>query len=299
MIEGILEDVARIYPSKLIDDQLGDIPRIAFNIRLALNGADPRAISVCDIGGGVGLFSVGCAALGMNALLVDDFADPISRRVGDSVFVVHKKYGVRVLSRNVITDGLADISERFDVVTTFESMEHWHHSPKRLFRQVGDQLLKPGGRFVLSVPNCVNLRKRFSVPLGIGKWSSMEDWYEEPEFRGHVREPDVADLRYIARDMGLKDVQILGRNWLGYTSRSGFVRLGTWVADRSLRLFPSLCKDLYMTGHSPRAHEGTNALHGRHSAKRNGNDDRADFRWRENPVAKRIQMRGSERGYNR
>jgi len=46
MIEGILEDVARSYPSKLIDDQLGDIPRIAFNIRLALNGADPRAIDL-------------------------------------------------------------------------------------------------------------------------------------------------------------------------------------------------------------------------------------------------------------
>ena len=62
MIEGILEDVARIYPSKLIDD--GDIPRIAFNIRLALNGADPRAISICDIGGGVGLFSVGVRGTG-------------------------------------------------------------------------------------------------------------------------------------------------------------------------------------------------------------------------------------------
>jgi SAM-dependent methyltransferase len=93
--------------------------------------------------------------------------------VGDSVFVVHKKYGVRILSRNVISAGLADISDRFDVVTTFDSMEHWHHSPKRLFRQVGNQLLKPGGRFVLGVPNCVNARKRFSVPLGIGKWSSM------------------------------------------------------------------------------------------------------------------------------
>jgi SAM-dependent methyltransferase len=258
MVEGILEGVARSYPSKLIDDQLGDIPRIAFNIRLALNGADPRAISICDIGGGVGLFSTGCAALGMNALLIDDFADPINRRVGDSVFVVHKKYGVRILSRNVITDGLADISERFDVVTTFDSMEHWHHSPKRLFRQVGDQLLKPGGRFVLSVPNSVNVRKRLSVPLGIGKWSSMEDWYEEPEFRGHVREPDVADLRYIAIDMGLKDVQILGRNWLGYGSRSGFVGLGTWIADRPLRMFPSLCADLYMTGHSPPAKSATN-----------------------------------------
>jgi len=258
MIEEILESVARSYPSKFIDDQLRDIPRIAFNIRLALNGADPRAMSICDIGGGVGLFSTACAALGMNALLVDDFADPINRRVGDSVFVVHKKYGVRILSRNVITDGLADVSERFDAVTTFDSMEHWHHSPKRLFRQVATQLLKPGGRFILAVPNCVNLRKRLSVPLGVGKWSSMEDWYQEPEFRGHVREPDVADLRYIALDMSLEDVQIFGRNWIGYASRSGLVRLGTWLADRPLRMFPSLCADIYMTGHSPLPDSGTN-----------------------------------------
>ena len=97
-------------------------------------------------------------------------------------------------------------------MTSFDSMEHWHHSPKRLFRQVSAQLLKPRGRFVLGVPNCINARKRLSVPLGIGKWSAIEDRYEEPEFRGHVREPDVADLRYIARDMGLKDVQIFGRN---------------------------------------------------------------------------------------
>jgi SAM-dependent methyltransferase len=255
MVEGVLESVARSYPSNLIEDQLQDIPRIAFNVRLALNGTDPRTVSICDIGGGVGLFSVGCAALGMNALLVDDFADPVNRRLGDSVFVVHKKYGVRVFSRNVITDGLADISERFDVVTTFDSMEHWHHSPKKLFHHVGDQLLKPGGRFVLGVPNCVNVRKRFSVPFGIGKWSRMEEWYEEPEFRGHVREPDVADLRYIALDMGLEDVQILGRNWLGYGSRSKFMRLATWIADRPLGMFPSLCADLYMTGHSPRHEE--------------------------------------------
>jgi 2-polyprenyl-3-methyl-5-hydroxy-6-metoxy-1,4-benzoquinol methylase len=257
-IEEVLEDVARSYPSRVIDDQRGDIPRIAFNIRLALNGADPGGMSICDIGGGIGLFSVGCAALGMNALLVDDFADPVNRRVGDSVFVVHKKYGVRILSRNVISDGLADISERFDVVTTFDSMEHWHNSPKILFRQVANKLLKPGGRFVLSVPNCVNVRKRLSVPLGIGKWSTMQEWYEEPEFRGHVREPDVADLRYLALDMGLEDVQILGRNWLGYGSRSRLVKLGTRIADRPLQMFPSLCADLYMIGHSPPANSEAN-----------------------------------------
>src|SRR4029434_7863423 len=118
MVEKILEGVARDYPPEFIDDQLRDIPRIAFNIRMALHGADARTMSICDIGGGVGLFSPGCAALGMNALLVDDFADPINRRIGDSVFVVHRKYGVRILSRDVIKDGLVDISERFDVVTT-------------------------------------------------------------------------------------------------------------------------------------------------------------------------------------
>jgi hypothetical protein len=49
MVEEILEGVARSYPSKLIDGQLRDIPRIAFNIRLALNGANPQAMSICDI----------------------------------------------------------------------------------------------------------------------------------------------------------------------------------------------------------------------------------------------------------
>src|SRR5262245_2979800 len=112
MLERTLEDVARCYPPKLIDEQLRDIPRIAFNIKLAINGAEPKGTSICDIGGGIGLFSVGCAALGMNVLLIDDFADPVNRQVGDAAFVVHNKYNVRVLSRNVISDGLEDVKEQ-------------------------------------------------------------------------------------------------------------------------------------------------------------------------------------------
>jgi SAM-dependent methyltransferase len=248
-IESKLYAIAHSYPSEMVADQVRDIPRIAFNIRLALGGRDPSGISVCDIGGGVGLFSPGCSTLGMYATLIDDFADPVNRRVGDSPLAVHTQYHVRVISRDVISDGLADIGERFDTVTSFDSMEHWHHSPKALFHQVRDSLLKPSGRFVLGVPNSVNLRKRITVPLGIGKWSPMTEWYEEARFRGHVREPDVADLRYIARDMQLKDIEIHGRNWLGYKSRFGFVRMATHIADVPLRAFPSLCSDLYLVGH--------------------------------------------------
>lgn len=225
-----------------------DVQRISHHIRLALNGTDPKGTALCDIGGGVGAFSPSCAALGMNVLLVDDFADPVNTALGDDVLAVHRKFGVRVLSRDVVAVGLADIAEKFDFITSFDSMEHWHNSPKSLLHQIQKSLLKDGGRFVLGVPNCVNLRKRITVPIGIGKWSSMHDWYENGRFRGHVREPDVSDLWYIARDMRLKDARVTGRNWLGYRSRFAFARAVTPIVDIALRPFPSLCSDIYLTG---------------------------------------------------
>jgi hypothetical protein len=103
---------------------------------------------------------------------------------------------------------------------------------------------------VLGVPNSVNARKRLTVPFGKGAWSPMEEWYEQSEFHGHVREPDVSDLRYIASDMGLREIQIIGRNWLGYYGRPA-VRAITTLADPLLRLRPSLCSDLYLLGRAP------------------------------------------------
>src|SRR3984893_2518179 len=186
-IRTALSDVVRAYPPEMRAVQTRDIPRIAFNIHLSVGDGSPTGCSICDIGGGVGLFAPGCAALGMKSLLIDDFADPINKLLGNAPFMAHNKFGVQVLSRDVIREGIGDIDEKFDVVTTFDSMEHWHHSPKSLFSQVRNSLLRPGGRFVLGVPNCVNLRKRVSVPFGIGKWSQMEEWYEQAVFRSHVR----------------------------------------------------------------------------------------------------------------
>ncbi len=106
--------------------------------------------------------------------------------------------------------------------------------------------LRAGGRFVIGVPNCVNLRKRITVPLGYGKWSSFDEWYGNPLFRGHVREPDVADLRAIASDMKLQNVRIVGRNWLGFASANPIVRSFTKAIDVPLRAFPALCADIYL-----------------------------------------------------
>jgi SAM-dependent methyltransferase len=235
----------------MVDEQLKDVVRIGFNIGLALQSARraaPSELEICDLGGGVGLFSVGCAALGLKrTVLVDDFGDSVSHRAGPSILDLHRRYRVEVVSRDVVAGGMRGIGGGFDVITTFDSMEHWHHSPKRLFGEVVEKL-NPRGAFVLGVPNCVNLRKRITVPFGIGKWTRIQDWYDAEVFRGHVREPDVSDLKYIARDLGLVDVEIVGRNWAGYASGSRLVRLATRLTDHPLRLKPSLCADIYLVG---------------------------------------------------
>jgi 2-polyprenyl-3-methyl-5-hydroxy-6-metoxy-1,4-benzoquinol methylase len=247
----ILRKVANQYPKDMIDAQIRDISRIAFNIRIALEWVRPKStneVELCDLGGGIGLFSVGCAAYGLKrTVLIDDFNDSVNHQVGASIFDLHRSLGVEVISRDVVASGVRDIKGSFDVITTFDSMEHWHHSPKRLFHEVVEKL-KSGGVFMLGVPNSVNVRKRITVPLGIGKWSGMEDWYEANVFRGHVREPDVSDLKYIANDMGLVEIKIYGRNWLGYYSENPAIRFAAKILDHPLRLKPSLCSDIYLVG---------------------------------------------------
>jgi 2-polyprenyl-3-methyl-5-hydroxy-6-metoxy-1,4-benzoquinol methylase len=247
-VVATLQRLAHRYPSELAAAQVEDVPRIAFHIALVRDRQLPSDV-VCDLGGGVGLFSVGCAALGMPAMLVDDFADIISGHQPDSILALHRAHGVEIRHQDV-TAGLNVRPESLGVVTCFHSIEHWHSSPKKLLADVMTALV-PGGWFILAAPNAVNLRKRISVPLGFGNWSSMAEWYETDPFRGHVREPVVADLRTMTSDMGLIDVTILGRNWLGLHHRHPVVRLVTRLVGRLLELRPSLCSDIYVIGRKP------------------------------------------------
>jgi len=244
-IAQTLESLARRYPAPFIQKQREGIRRNAFHIELVRRLAARDDAAVADIGGGICLFSPGCAALGMTVTLVDDFRDQVNLTdSGASALALHRELGVTVEQRDVMS-GVDLPRNRFDAITCFDAMEHWHNSPKDLFHQLVDSL-RPGGWFILSVPNCVNLRKRISVPLGHGKWSPMPLWYDEPVFRGHVREPDIDDLRYIAADLGLRETKIFGRNWMGYDRRG--LRVLMPFVDAALRLRPSLCANIYLVG---------------------------------------------------
>ncbi len=234
------------YPPDLRETQSADIDRIVFHIQLIARRCRPDS-TICDVGGGIGLFSLGCAALGFNVILADDFADEINRKVGSSILDIHRSQGITVVSRDVVEAGVDLDGSSVDVVTIFDSMEHWHHSPKGVLRSLINALT-PSGLVVIGVPNNVNLRKRLTVPFGRGAWSPIEAWYEPSRFRGHVREPDVHDLDYIARDLELVEWEIHGRNWLGCASSSAWMRRLTPFVDRALRRFPQLCSNIYLVG---------------------------------------------------
>ena len=242
-IEAKLWEIGELFPADLISKLQRDSERIAYHVRLATRGLNPPA-AVCDIGGGFGMFSLGCAAQGFTSVMVDNFQASEGARYRNEILGIHRRYGVRVETRNVVADGVDFPPESFDTITCFDSMEHWHHSPKGVFRQIVAGL-KPGGVFILGVPNGVDLWKRITVPLGRAKWSAMQDYYEQEVFTGPVREPDVGDLRYIARDLGLVDVTIFGRNWSPF-HRSGprIVRMAARAGDRCMRLLPSLCLNI-------------------------------------------------------
>ena len=142
-----------------------------------------------------------------------------------------------------------------DVVTCFHSLEHWHHSPRPLFREIV-RVLKPGGFLLLATPNAVNLRKRIYVLLGRSNLPTLNEWYNDgdPVFRGHVREPVIRDLHQLMRWNGLEVVGTYGRNFIGRRSEAlGFLPVAVVDAiatgsDRVLRCFPSLCSDIHVMG---------------------------------------------------
>lgn len=249
-VSAVLSKVAAAYPAALRAGQEQDIDRIAYTVELVREHV-PAGGTVADLGGGIGLLSPALGALGYRTILVDDFRDTVNQEHPIHELAVHKTYGVEIVSADIATDPPSFEPGSLDGALLIETVEHWHCSPKATLHKVM-AALKPGGFFCLSVPNCADLPKRVLTLAGRAKWSPMQSWYEEPVFRGHVREHDVDDLRYIARDLGLTDVRIAGRNWMFRHVRGPLRPAFGWL-DQGLRSFPSLCTDLYLIGRKPAA----------------------------------------------
>lgn len=245
LIEQKLTEVTEAYPDSLTQLIKNNWTRLVWQVEVVVDNV-PKGGTVMDLGAGLIPFMAVCQILGYKTIMVDDYADDFYKDKDiEGTLEYLRKLGVQIIEADVFSDDFANEFNGLDMVTSHDSMEHWHNSPKKLFNQLW-QKLNVNGLLWLGVPNCVNIRKRITVPFGYGKWSQMLDWYETPIFRGHVREPDVNDLHYIAQDIGADKVKILGRNWIGYRNKRKLIRTITPIFDKVLQLRPSLCTDIYL-----------------------------------------------------
>lgn len=247
----LVRSVIERMPDSIRPGQAAELSRFTFETDLVRRRL-PRGSTVCDIGAGWGVLALSLAAAGMKVTLLDDFGDSgFHQPVAVAVRELWDRYGLEIVNRDPGQVGLGFASRSLDAITTFDCIEHWHRSPKRMLHDAMDAL-KPGGLFVIGTPNSANLRKRLTAVLGQTAWSAMDDWYEKEVFRGHVREPNLDDLRYIGRDIGLEKVEMIGRNFAGTApGRPLWIRAATPVFDHLLRLRPSLCSNIYLLGRKP------------------------------------------------
>jgi SAM-dependent methyltransferase len=206
---------------------------------------------VVDLGGASGFHCAICAFLGMKAICVDNFRIREKGHVCDK-FYEHdltfektaSELGVEFIHTDLLNWEPPFPEGSVDVVMTFDNIEHLHGSPRTTYQYI-TKCLKSRGLFIIGAPNAVNLFKRLRVPLGKNIFANLEEWYLHKQFIGHVREPIVSDLLYIAKDLNITVLHILGRNWLGAEKMPKHIFV---ILDSMLRMFPTLCSNIYLIG---------------------------------------------------
>ncbi|MFW5746619.1 MAG: class I SAM-dependent methyltransferase [Nanoarchaeota archaeon] len=246
-MRAALYDLVDSYPESERKVQAQDVDRTLFHLHMISHDHDDDHgfLRVCDIGAGIGLLPFACALAGMKVTIIDDFCDDGMAELYAAMEPLYRAHGIKVLRGDICDLSVPDTT--FDVVFSNRMLEHLHHSPRAGFHRIREAVV-PGGRLILGAPNCTNLRKRLLMLTGQFAWSPLQDWYFSPRFRGHVREPRVADLVTIAKDLDLSSIEVIGRNWLGYRSKSPMLRRLMPLVDPVISYFPSLCSDIYVKG---------------------------------------------------
>lgn len=247
-VRDVAEKVLSQYSKEWQELQRCKIKRFSEEISLIYK---PGGV-VVDLGGGDGFRAAICSQLGMTAYSADFYENNAGENdhMPDGFLTKYVEATSVARSLGVIFENVDLLSWRpnvssVDVVMSFDTLEHLHHSPRDLLQHFRNRLSEDG-LFLVSIPNATNLPKRIKILFGKNPFSTMHDWYYQPFFVGHVREGITTDLAEMADDLSL-EYKIFGANWFGYI-KFGHNSIIALIADFLLRPIPAFCTDIYLYG---------------------------------------------------
>jgi len=211
---------------------------------------------IVDLGGGVNGVNGFLSLQGKNVTSVDLFDDYYKWSSVKDPVLIQKEYlaslGVNFIHADLVSYNLLDnfAPESVDCVASYHTLEHLHHSPRKLLESA-IKVLKPGGTLVIEVPNAANLLKRIKLLLGKTNYPHFPTFYEKEQWVGHVREYTVGDLQQIAQRLRLASWRIEGRNWYGTLYSNRLTSSVAKPLDKLLQLRPGLCGSLFLIGQKP------------------------------------------------
>lgn len=164
---------------------------------------------VLDFGSGPCDLAGVLSRMGYQVWAGDDLADPWHLRPGvrDKILDFARTSGVHfdLLDR---TQPWPWKPGQFDLVMVHHVIEHLNFSPRTLLLPL-IETIRDGGYLMVTVPSLVNLRKRIAVLRGRTNLGSYHRFYwNEGEWRGHIREYVRDDLRQLGEYLGLEVVEI-------------------------------------------------------------------------------------------
>ena len=211
--------------------------RIVFELSLICKSGNV----IIDLGGGIGIHSVVGQLYGCQFICIDKGFSKHQGQIECIEFA--KSHGVKFLEKDLLEDNFTFEDNSIDSIVTFDCIEHFHHSPRNVYRQLVEKL-KKSGKFLIGAPNAANILKRIRCLVGKNTWSKINDWYFQPEFNGHVREPIVKDLKVIMEDLDLVNQKIYGRNFIGNQKYGNIVN----PIGIILKYIPTFCSNIYILG---------------------------------------------------
>ena len=244
----LIEQAISRYPEAVRSYYSADAPRLTHDLGKVLGFGGSRMV---DLGAGLSPLALAAQLGGVKATIVDRFDYSVDMAHGvpvDTILGEFEKVGVSVVRSDIQNAPLPLPDSAFDVATCLAVLEHFHHSPRSFLAEVR-RVLRPGGTFLVSCPNSVNLRKRFSVLLGRSNLPPIEAFWRDgdPTWHGHVREPTAGELAWMISQAGFEVKAIFGRNFIAIQN----FKIFGLVVDPLLKFWFGLCSDVYVLANLP------------------------------------------------